>query len=175
MTPSSFEEEICSNTLENMEPLLLILIIAAIALLLFAIEIFLTPGFGVAGIAATVCVVIADAMVYFYFDRFTATVTLLGSIALVFLLVWWLARARTLERIALKANIDSTNATSDQLSVRPGQKGRALTRLALIGNAVIEGKTVEVKSTGDFIDEGTPIVVTAVQDALILVQKDGAS
>ncbi|MBR1593209.1 MAG: NfeD family protein [Alloprevotella sp.] len=153
-----------------MEPLLLILIIAGIALLLFAIEVFVTPGFGIAGIAATLCVVLADSLVYFYYDNFTATVTLLVSTAAVLLLIWWLSRARTLEKMALKANIDSTNATAAQLSVQPGQEGRALTRLALIGNAVIDGKTVEVKSTGNFIDEGTPIVVTAVQDALILVE-----
>ena len=48
-------------------------------------------------------------------------------------------------------------------------KGRALTRLALIGNAEIDGKNVEVKSAGGFIDEGTPIRVISVQDALILV------
>ena len=85
-----------------MEPLLLICIIGAIALLLFAIEALITPGFGVAGIGATTCV--------------------------------------------------------------------ALTRLALIGNADIEGQTVEVKSAGQFIEEGTPIVVVSVNDALILVK-----
>ena len=153
-----------------MEPLLLIGIITAIALLLFAIEAFVTPGFGVAGIGATVCVVIADALVYHYYDGFTATLVLLASTAAVLLLIWWLSRSRTLDRMALKANIESTAATSAQLSVRPGEEGRALTRLALIGNAEIGGRTVEVKSTGAFIDEGTPIIVTDVQDALILVR-----
>ena len=154
-----------------MEPLLLIGIIAAIAVLLFAIEVFVTPGIGIAGIAATVCVVIADSLVYYYYDGVTATITLIISFLLTMLIIWWLSRARTLEKIALKANIDSTNATKAQLSVSPGETGRALTRLALIGNAEIGGRTVEVKSTGDFIDEGTPIVVTDVQDALILVKK----
>ena len=72
--------------------------------------------------------------------------------------------------MSLQANIDSTNATTAQLSVRPGQRGRALTRLALIGNAEIEGKNVEVKSAGGFIDEGTPVEVCSVEDALILVR-----
>lgn len=153
-----------------MEPLLLIGIIAAIAVLLFAIEVFVTPGIGLAGIAATVCVVIADSLVYYYYDGVTATITLIISFLLTMLIIW-LSRKRTIEKMALKANIDSTNATKAQLSVSPGETGRALTRLALIGNAEIGGRTVEVKSTGDFIDEGTPIVVTDVQDALILVKK----
>ncbi len=70
----------------------------------------------------------------------------------------------------LKSTIDSTAATAAQLSVRPGDTGRALTRLALIGNAEINGRRVEVKSAGSFIDEGTSIVVTEVSEALVIVK-----
>ena len=152
------------------EPLLLICIIGAIALLLFAIEAFVTPGFGVAGIGATICVVIADAMIYFYYDNMTATLALIISTIVVLAFIWLLTRPKTLDKMSLKTNIDSTNATKEQLSVRPGQEGVAMTRLALIGNADIDGHMVEVKSTGQFINEGTPIVVVSVSDALILVK-----
>ena len=55
--------------------------------------------------------------------------------------------------------------------MRPGDEGRALTRLALIGNAEIGGRRVEVKSAGEFIDPGTPVVVTEVSEALIVVRR----
>jgi len=153
-----------------MHPLLIIGIIVLIALLLFALEAFVTPGFGVAGIGATLCVVLADSLTFYYYGGFAATIALLVSTACVLLLIWWMGHSRAVERMSLHANIDSTNATAAQLAVRPGETGRALTRLALIGNAEIAGRQVEVKSAGGFIDEGTPIVVTAVQDALILVR-----
>lgn len=153
-----------------MEPLLIIIILVILAILLYAVEVFLVPGIGFAGIAATACVVVANVMVYINYDTTTAVIALLASIAVVLLLFYLLSHSRVLDRAALKANIDSTNATAAQLSVRVGDKGKALTRLALIGNARIEGKDVEVKSDGAFIDEGTPVVVTAVQDALILVK-----
>lgn len=153
-----------------MHPLLIIGIIVLIALLLFAVEAFITPGFGVAGIGATLCVVVADSLTFYYYGGFAATLALLVSTAAVLLLIWWIAHSRAVEKISLHANIDSTAATAAQLSVRPGEKGHALTRLALIGNAEIAGRQVEVKSAGGFIDEGTPVVVTAVQDALILVR-----
>lgn len=153
-----------------MEPLLIIIILVALALLLYAVEAFLIPGFGIAGISATVCVVIADVMMYVNYDATTATVGLLISIIVVLFLFWLLTRPTVLDKATLKANIDSTNATTAQLSVCVGDKGYALTRLALIGNAHIEGKDVEVKSAGGFIDEGTPVIVAAVQDALILVK-----
>ncbi len=95
---------------------------------------------------------------------------LLVSTVVVLLFFWRLGKSKTLERISLHSTINSTAATEAQLSVKPGDEGRALTRLALIGNADINGKTVEVKSTGDFINEGTPIVVTSVNEALILVK-----
>jgi hypothetical protein len=42
----------------------------------------------------------------------------------------------------------------------------------LIGNAEINGAVVEVKSSGEFLDPGTPIVVVRVLEALITVAKD---
>lgn len=154
-----------------MNPLLIISIIVLIALLLFAVEAFVAPGFGVAGVCASLCVVAADSLTYYYYGGLAATAALLLSTAFVLFFFWWLGHSRAIERISLRANIDSTAATRAQLSVRPGQRGRALTRLALIGNAEIEGAQVEVKSADGFIDEGTPVEVTAVSDALVLVKK----
>ena len=44
-------------------------------------------------------------------------------------------------------------------------------RLALIGNADIGGRLVEVKSADGFLDEGTPVIVVRVEDAQITVKK----
>ncbi len=149
---------------------LIIVILVAVALLLFAIEAFVTPGLGLSGIGATACVLVADVLVYTEYGTTAAIIALLVSTAAVLLFFWWFSRSKALERMSLKSTIDSTAATTAQLSVTPGDEGRALTRLALIGNAEIGGKTVEVKSEGGFIDEGTAIVVTRVNEALILVK-----
>ena len=149
---------------------LIIIILAATALLLFAVEAFVTPGIGLAGICAAGCVIAADILTYYTYGTGTAIVALLVSTVVVLLFFWRLGKSKTLERISLHSTINSTAATEAQLSVKPGDERRALTRLALIGNADINGKTVEVKSTGDFINEGTPIVVTSVNEALILVK-----
>ena len=88
------------------------------------------------------------------------------------LMIWAVARSKTLDKIALHSTISSTNATSAQLEVKVGDKGVALTRLALVGNAEINGKSVEVKSAGAFINPGTPIRVKSVSEALITVVAD---
>lgn len=154
-----------------MSTTLIILILAGVAILLYAIEALLTPGFGISGAAATLCVLVADVLVFYTFGAVAAIFAVLISAAAVLLFFWWFSRSKALERMSLHSTIDSTNATAAQLSVHPGERGRALTRLALIGNAEIAGKTVEVKSSGEFIEEGTPVVVKSVSEALILVEK----
>jgi len=154
-----------------MSTTLIILILAGVAILLYAIEALLTPGFGISGAAATLCVLVADVLVFYTFGAVAAIFAVLLSAVAVLFFFWWFSHSKTLDRMSLHSTIDSTNATAAQLSVRPGDKGRALTRLALIGNAEIAGKTVEVKSSGEFIEEGTPVVVKSVCEALILVEK----
>ena len=153
-----------------MEPLLIIGIFAILAVLLFGIEVFATPGVGIAGVCATICVVVADILVYVFYDPKFATLILIGSIIIVLVLLWLLANSKLLDRHSLHTDISSTNATAAQLSVVVGEQGKALTRLALIGNAQIGDRVVEVQSAGSFIDEGTPIEVVEVRDALILVR-----
>ncbi len=150
---------------------LIILLLVVLALLLYAVEAFLTPGIGVPSVLATLCVVVACVLVYCEAGAMWAVLALLVSTVLVLAFFWWLGRSRTLDRMSLHTSIDSTAATPDQLSVKPGDEGVARTRLALIGNAEIGGKTVEVKSVSGFLDEGTPVVVTEVRDALVLVRR----
>lgn len=154
-----------------MEMITLIIILAIVSVLLFAVEIFITPGIGAAGITGTICVVVANALTFVYYGTQTGFIVLGVTLLVVCLTCYALYKSRALERSALHAQIKSTAATAAQLSVVPGEKGIATTRLALIGNAMIDNKPVEVKSVDGFIEEGTPIEVTSVNDALILVRK----
>ena len=148
-----------------------ILILAILALVLLAVEVFVVPGFGISGIGAIVCVVIADYFIYDEFGIWAAFFTLVLFCLLGALFFWWVSKSKTIDRVSLHSSIDSTNARTEQLSVRVGDEGVALTRLALIGNAEIAGKMVEVKSSGKFIEEGTRLVVTYVNEAMILVEE----
>lgn len=151
--------------------ILLIILLFLFCALLLAVELFILPGTTVAGIAAGCCLVVAN---YIVFDRFGVAVglwVLAASLVVCCLIGYWMLRSKTLEKYSLHKTIDSTAATAEQLSVSPGDEGVALTRLALIGNADIHGKMVEVKSGDGFIDEGTPIVVVRVDEALIIVKR----
>ncbi len=148
-----------------------ILIVALLAILLGLLEIFVLPGFGIAGIAAIVCAVLDAIFIYNQYGALWTVVAVVVAVAILCIMLYTVAHSRSVERLSLKAAIKSTNATQEQLSVKVGDTGRSLTRLALVGNAEIGGKQVEVKSSGEFIDANTPIRVVMVNEALVVVER----
>ena len=149
----------------------IIIILAVFALLLGLLEVFVLPGFGWAGIGSIACAVADACLIYADYGWQWACVAVVIALVVLGIMLYVVAHSRTFDRMSLKASIDSTNATADQLSICVGDEGRALTRLALVGNAEIAGKQVEVKSAGEFIDPGTPIRVIRVSEATITVEK----
>lgn len=148
--------------------ILLLLLISAVLML---IELFIIPGTSISGIASLCCLAAANIMTFVQYGAGIGLAVLAASLVVFCLLMYWMMHSRLWKKYSLHKSIDSTSATEAQLSVRPGDEGIALTRLALIGNADINGKTVEVKSVDGFLDEGTHIVVTHVQDAQISVKE----
>jgi len=149
----------------------IIIIIAALALVFGIIEIFFIPGFGVAGIVSIICALIDAALIYQCYGLGWAVAAVATGVALLVIALRWVAKSKTFDRMALHTSIDSTAATQAQLSVKMGDFGKAVTRLALVGNAEIGGKIVEVKSSGEFINPGTPVRVVSVCDANITVER----
>lgn len=149
----------------------IIIIIAALTLLFGIIEIFFMPGFGMAGIASIICAIVDAVLIYQSYGLGWAATAVIAGIVLLAIALRWVAKSKTFDSMALHTSIDSTAATQAQLSVKAGDMGKAVTRLALVGNAEIDGKIVEVKSSGEFLSPGTPIRVVSVSEANITVER----
>ncbi len=153
-----------------MTPTILI-IIFALALVLCVVETFLIPGFGVCGVLSALCALIGVGATFGMYGMVagavaTAVVLLVGG-----LLLYWVMHSKRIERLSLHATIDSSVATEEQSQVKVGDQGVAITRLALVGMARIGTVEVEVRSASGFIDEGTPIVVSKINNSEIYVAK----
>lgn len=153
-----------------MDILIILLLFTASAILL-AVELFLLPGTSLAGIAAGCSLVAANVLTFEHYGITAGLWCMAASIVGCVFLGFWMIHSKTLEKYSLHKTIDSTAATAAQLSVQIGDEGIALTRLALIGNADLNGKVVEVKSADGFLDEGTPVVIIRIEDAQITVKK----
>ncbi|MBR2360389.1 MAG: NfeD family protein [Bacteroidaceae bacterium] len=143
------------------------LLIAGIILLL--LEVFLFPGISLAGIGATVCLVYANVRAFNELGTWPGVITLAISIISSILVFVWFMRSKSLDRLALKKDIDSSVKQPESATIQVGDTGIALTRLAQIGNARFGDRIVEVRTTGDFIDAKTPIIVERITDGIILV------
>ena len=151
-----------------------IVIIASLiiaGLILFIIEVFLLPGISIAGIISAICLLYAN---YYAFDTLgtipgciTLTISAMGVIGITI----WFMRSKTVDKLSLKKTIDYRPEPLKGLDLKAGDEGIALTRLALIGNAEFNGRIIEVRSSGDFIEQKSRIRVERILDGIVLVEK----
>lgn len=151
--------------------IILICTLFVLCVFFMALEIFIIPGTSLAGIVSAACLIGANVLVFDGYGLSAGIIVLASSLIICLLAGIWMLRSKALDRISLKRTIDSTAATEEQLSVKVGDRGIALTRLALIGNADFDGKIVQVQSADGFLDEKTPIVVTRVIDGQVWVKR----
>lgn len=153
-----------------MEIIILISLIAA-GLLLFIVEVFLIPGISLAGIGSAISLLAA---VYY---SFTAIGSAAGFITLgvcavsIVIIIMWLMRSKTVDKYSLKKTLDYKENKVKKFNIKVGDEGVAITRLALIGNAEINGNIIEVRSAEGFIDENTLIYVERISGETIMVRK----
>lgn len=154
-------------------PLDIIIIVALIivALVLMVVEMLLIPGFGLAGLGAMASFVYANYYAFTEMGYLAGFITLFASLLLAVLIIVFVLRSRAIDKMGLEQNIDSTVASEASKQVKVGDTGVAITRLALIGNAIINDNIVEVKSCDGFLDENTPIVVERIVENIIMVKK----
>ena len=153
-----------------METLIIVALILA-GLLLFIVEVFLIPGISIAGVASAICLLYANYYAFSVLGTTAGFITLAASaIGCIAVMVWFM-RSKTVDKLSLKKTLDySTNPLKD-LDIKVGDKGTSITRLALIGNAEINGHIIEVRSADGFIDEKTPVYVERIREGNIIVRK----
>jgi membrane-bound ClpP family serine protease len=148
--------------------LTIIIFLMALAILLILAEIFFLPGITIAGIGGALFAM--GGLYYAYtVNPLTGHITLLASLVTFCITFIWMLRSKSFNRIALHTDVDSRLTSSRDLGIKPGDEGVTLSRLAPIGKARFNNNTVEAKSTGGFIDEGTPIVALRIDGYNVLV------
>ncbi len=151
--------------------ILIITVLIIAAIILFLVELFVIPGISVAGFLAGGCIIFANYYAFAHLGTTGGFITLgISIIACIGSLILFM-RSKTLDKIALKKNITSKVDRTAADKVKVGDTGIAITRLALIGNAEIDGNIMEVKSMDGFLNEKTHIIVNRITDGVIMVEK----
>ena len=141
------------------------------ATILLVVEVMLIPGFGFTGLLGAVSMIGAVAYSFFIIGTLAGLITLLVACAICVALFMWALYGKSLDKVALKKKICSTVKEDEISKFAVGDKGVSRTRLALIGEADINGLIVEVKSESGFVDEGVPVEVVRVSRDTIFVKQ----
>lgn len=170
--------------LANYTELLLVLL----GVVLLAMEIFVIPGFGIAGVAGFLCLgiglilslqdfVLPDPTQPWQGEILvTNLIQVLGSFVTAFCLTLLFLRflfprlGRVVEGPYLGTTLASSHADSIEAGrVRVGACGTARTPLRPAGKVEIDGDSVDATSAGEFLDQGTQVVVTEVRGNRVIV------
>lgn len=158
-----------------------------IGLVLIALEIFVIPGFGIAGISGIILMVGSlvlamlnnntfDFSFVAFNDIFIAIcVTLLGmigSIALLFIGGVRLTNTKMFSRVALTDTMARSEGYTSNFRKESmvGKTGTAYTVLRPSGKVLIEGEMYDAYTRGDYIDRGQKVVVTSDEGSSLKVR-----
>jgi membrane-bound serine protease (ClpP class) len=170
------------------------LILFILGLGLLAVEIFVLPGFGVAGVSGLV--LIAFSLIFsmqdFIFPRFGWEWNLMGrnAMVVVFALIAAITgiaviallgpKTKIFDRIMLKTQISETasdgggwkddGGVESDYNALLGKTGKTVTVLRPIGKALVDGETYQVEADSSFIEAGTEVKVTKIKGNTIVVR-----
>lgn len=160
------------------------IILFIIGLILLAAEIFVIPGFGVAGIGGILLILISlflsltPSGPFFNFESISlAFVQLAGALAAAFILILVLAKFLPKSRSFSKLILDESEKSEKGFVSYPSEKnligaeGVALTTLRPAGTAEINGKRVDVMTDSEYVQQGSKIVVERVEGIKVVVKK----
>ncbi len=155
-------------------------------IILIVLEIFVIPGFGIAGIGGIVLVVLGLVLSLIHNDFFSfegvtspdwgrSVLTVLSGLILGFFAMIWLSSRigenGLFKKVALHADLGESYSVDVKEKVLVGKHGEALTVLRPSGRVIIENEIYDAVSNEGFIEKGDPIVVVRFENAQLYVEK----
>jgi membrane-bound serine protease (ClpP class) len=144
---------------------------------LIVLEIFVIPGFGVAGIAG---IVLMLGSVFYVFGRayepqeaiFWLSSSVLLTVALAIVAAYLLPKTRTWQNLVLDTGLEPVylSATAETEKNYLGQTGTAITPLRPAGTIRVGDKRLDALSVGDFIVADAAVKVVEVEGSKIFVE-----
>ena len=152
------------------------IILFLVGIFLLLAEIFIIPGFGLAGISGIVAIVASIFLALGNMIQATYSILIALSISILgfFLLLKYLPSTRTWRKFILstqqKKELGYTVGTKD-LKRLIGKEGKAITPLRPSGIAEVNNKKINVITQGGYVNSNTKIKVINVEGNKIVVEK----
>ena len=151
----------------------IIAVLILVGFLFLLLEILVLPGTNVAGVIGFALLAIGVWQAYAGYGTMAGTITLGGTLLFSVLALYYSLKSKTWEKVSLKTEIDGKVNLVDETTIKIGDKGIAISRLAPMGKAMINGKYFEVKTNGEYVDENTKVKVIEIDHNKIWVEPIG--
>jgi membrane-bound serine protease (ClpP class) len=148
----------------------LIIGMMAIGMVLLVVEVAIIPTFGVAGVAAVLCLVGGAATSWHYYGPAWGVGSLVSAALLTAAIIVIAPRTRAGKALVLDAKITDQHV-SGELAALAGQRGVALTDLRPAGAVEIGGRRIDVVTDGQFVEVGAEVVVASVEGSRVVVAR----
>jgi membrane-bound ClpP family serine protease len=146
-------------------------VLIGVGFLFLLLEILVLPGTNIAGVLGFILIAIGIWQAYTNYGGFAGTIALILTVIFSIIVLYFALKSRTWKRAALNKNIEGKVNIIDVQKIKPGDRGKAISRLAPMGKAVINGEYYEVKTNGEFIDQETEVEVVKIEFNKVFVKK----
>ena len=146
-----------------------IILFIVLGLIFILLELLIVPGSTFVGVIGALLMI---AGIWFVFAKHGTTAgiyVLSGSIGLTLLLVYIGFKTNTWKIFSLETKLHGKVNTFETDGLNVGDGGKAISRLAPSGKALINGHYVEVHTQGEFINENTDVIISKKSDHKIFV------
>jgi len=146
----------------------LIIVLILVGILLLLAEILLIPGVGVAGVLGLGSLIASCYIAFRDLGTAAGIIVTIFNVCLVVASLVFVLRSKTWKKLELDEVIDKKGV--DQPTVKVGDTGITITRLAPMGTARIDDKGCEVTSVDGLVDPGEEIEVVRIENQKIFVK-----
>lgn len=144
------------------------LILIGISLLI--VELVFIPGTTIFGLVGLGCLLFGIYLGYDSFGPVRGSIVLGSTLFVSVVLVYYSLRGKSWERFALKSSIDSHFNDENEINLKVGQEGKAISYLRPSGKAEFDNSEWEVFAHDAFITSGTTIVIEKIDNRKIFVK-----
>ncbi|MFH2006489.1 MAG: NfeD family protein [bacterium] len=149
----------------------LVVILMIAGFIMLGAEVFVIPGFGVAGVLGITSLIAGTVLAWLSLSGMWGLVLLFVSLGGTVILLLLFFKSRAGKRLVLDSSLEGSSAVSDEDRRLLGRRGVAYTMLRPAGVAEFGEERVEVETDGDYIAKGAPVIVTAVEMGRVVVEE----
>lgn len=161
------------------------IVLFVVGIVLLALEIFVIPGFGIAGVSGIILIfvslfmaLIGGGLPYVDMDQVSVAIIQLGgalvvSIVIIAIIIKYLPKSTLFNRLILadEEKADKGFVSSKSLLDLVGNEGVSLTTLRPAGMADFNGNKIDVVADGDYVQQGTKVKVLRVEGSKVVVRE----